>query len=328
MRTKVTSFKFSVFFLSFMLLAFCFGLPGTALSIPAFDVNKLSDMSGFDPAASIEPAGDVVKLGYMNIFSGPGAENGVLNVMSLKWAAYDINKRGGIIVDGKKKKIRVMIGDTQGKPAMTKKVAEKFCLEDKVDVLIGTPGSHLTLVIQNVAKKYKTIHLNDRGVSEALMNAQNFSRYTFRSCITTAMFGQAMAYYYSKRPEKKFYILCQDYSYGHDIANSFKAALKKYKPDHEIVGDEYHPLFMKDFAPYLTKARGAGAEVIYTGDWMPDGGNLVVQAHNLGVDLPIANLYADTYANLQAIGPEAGKTMVNGNTHMVSIDNPRFQEAE
>lgn len=314
--------KFCVFFVSCMLFAYGFGLPGTALSMPAFDISKMSDMSDFDPRAPIEPAGDVVKLGYMNIFSGPGAGNGELNVLSLKWAAHDINKRGGITVDGKKKKISILIGDTQGKPTITKKVAEKLCLEDKVDVIIGTSGSHTTLVIQNVAKKYKTIHLNDRGVSEALMNGKNFSRYTFRTCTTTAMFGQAMAYYYSKRPEKKFYILCQDYSYGHDIANSFKAALKKYKPDHEIVGDEYHPLFMKDFAPYLTKAKGSGAEVLYTGDWMPDSQSLVIQANDLGLEIQIANLYADIYQALKPIGPEAGKRMVNGNSHMTSVDTP------
>ena len=41
-----------------------------------------------------------------------------------------------------------------------------------------------------------------------------------------------------------------------------KNSLKKYKPDAEIVGEEYHPLFLKDFAPYLTKIQGSGAEVL------------------------------------------------------------------
>lgn len=300
-------------------------MPKSAWAIPKFDFDAMSDMSDFDPRASIEPSGDVIKIGYFNIFSGASAGNGELNVISLKWAAHDMNKRGGIVVDGKKKKIRLYLGDTQSKPSITKKVAEKFCLEDNVDILVGTPGSHLTLVIQTVAAKYKKIHLNDRGVSEALMNGTNFSRYTFRTCTTTAMFGQAMAYYYSKRPEKKFYILCQDYSYGHDIANSFKKALKAYKPDHEIVGEEYHPILLKDFAPYLTKVKGSGAEVIYTGDWMPDSQGLVIQANDLGITAQIANLYADIYQSLVTIGPEAGKRMINGNSHMITIETPENQ---
>ena len=43
------------------------------------------------------------------------------------------------------------------------------------------------------------------------------------TCLNSIMFGDAMAYFYSKRPEKKFYILCQDYLFGHEMATGFKA---------------------------------------------------------------------------------------------------------
>ena len=225
-------------------------------------------------------------------------------------------------MDGKKKLIRVLKGDVKGQPSVAKKAAEKLCLEDNVDILSGVSGSHLALVVSTVAKKYKRIMHLECAVADSLLDAKNFHRYAFRTCITTSMFGKAMAYYYAQRPEKKFYILCQDYMYGHDIAKAFKDGLKAYKKDYEIVGEAYHPLFLKDFAPYLTKVQGAGAEVIYTGDWLPDGMNMVVQANSLGIKLPIANLYADTYEGLKAIGGEAGRTMVNGNAHMITVDTP------
>ena len=297
-------------------------VPACVAAMPGFDLSKMSDMSDFNPNDDIEPSGDVVKIGYLNHFSGAGAGNGEVHIIQLNWVVHDLNKRGGIVVDGKKKLIRIIKGDVKGQPAVAKKAAERLCLEDKVDVLSGVSGSHLALVVQNVAKKYKKIYHNDCGVSDSLLNAKNFNRYAFRTCITTSMFGQAMAYYYAQRPEKKFFILCQDYMYGHDIANAFKRGLKKYKKDYEIVGEEYHPLFLKDFAPYLTKVQGADAEVIYTGDWLPDGMNMVMQAHNLGIRLPVANLYADTYEGLKAIGGEAGRKMVNGNAHMITVDTP------
>ena len=53
----------------------------------------------------------------------------------VNWVAHDINKRGGILVDGKRKKIQLIQGDTQGKPAIAKEVAERLCLEEKVHVL-------------------------------------------------------------------------------------------------------------------------------------------------------------------------------------------------
>lgn len=295
---------------------------GAMAAMPGFDLKKMSDMSGFNPNDPIEPKGDVIKIAYLNHFSGPGAGNGEVHIIQLKWVAYDLNKRGGILVDGKMKKIKIYIGDTQGKAAETKKIAEKLCIEDNVDILVGTSGSNLGLVIQNVAKKYKKIFHIDCAVADSLLDAKNFDRLFFRTCITTSMFGRAMAYYYSKRPEKKFYILCQDYVYGHDIADAFKWGLKRYKPDHQIVGEAYHPLFIKDFAPYLAKVQGSGAEVLYTGDWLPDGMNMVMQANNLGMKIPIANLYADTYEGLKAIGGENGRTMVNGNAHMITVNTP------
>ncbi len=299
------------------------GIASTATAaVPGFDLSKMSDMSDFNPNNEIEPTGDVVKIGYVNHFSGPGAGNGEVHIIQLNWVAHDLNKRGGIMVDGKKKLIRVLKGDVKGQPSVAKKAAEKLCLEDNVDILSGVSGSHLALVVSTVAKKYKRIMHLECAVADSLLDAKNFHRYAFRTCITTSMFGKAMAYYYAQRPEKKFYILCQDYMYGHDIANAFKDGLKAYKKDYEIVGEEYHPLFLKDFAPYLTKVQGAGAEVIYTGDWLPDGMNMVVQANSLGIKLPIANLYADTYEGLKAIGGEAGRTMVNGNAHMITVDTP------
>ena len=93
-------------------------------------------------------------------------------------------------------------------------MTEKLCLEDKVDILAGVTGSHLTLIVQNVAKKYKLPFMSYAGYSDELMNGANFNRYTFRVRQNTSMFG-ALGYYYSKRPEKKFYILCQDYAFGH-----------------------------------------------------------------------------------------------------------------
>jgi ABC-type branched-subunit amino acid transport system substrate-binding protein len=105
---------------------------------------------------------------------------------------------------------------------------------------------------------------------------------------TTESIGRGMAYYYGqiRKKEKKFYILCQDYSFGHGMADGFKKGLKEYYPGAQIVGEDYHKLFLTDFAPYLTKIRASGAEVVWTGDWLPDSGNLLKQARQMGIQSP------------------------------------------
>jgi branched-chain amino acid transport system substrate-binding protein len=300
---------------------FLFQVPATA-AMPGFDATKMSDMSNFDPTNPVIPTGDTVKIAIIDAFSGPAAGNGEIYWIIANWVAYDLNQKGGILVDGKKKKIQMIKADTKSQPAVTKKEVERMCLEEKVNAMFGVSGSHLSLVIQQIADQYKTIYMNGHAPSDDLHNGKNFNRYTFRTCMNTSMFGEAMAYFYGKRPEKKFYILCQDYLFGHAMADAFKAGLKKHKPDAQIVGEAFHPLFMKDFAPYITKIQGSGAEVIYTGDWLPDSDNLLMQMKNLGFKLPVANLYADNAETYKALGGQFGKGMVNANDYMVTIDTP------
>lgn len=308
--------------LSLCIFACLLMLAGPALAGGQFKLEDMSDMSDFDPSNFKNPTGDTFKIGLLQIFSGPGAANGDLFWITTVWVAHDINKRGGIMIDGKKKLIEVIKGDTMGKPAATKKAAEKLVLEDKVDVLWGTTGSHLALVIQNVAKKYKKVFHQSLSMSDSLMDKKNFNKYTFQTMWSTKQVGETIAYFYSQRKkEKKFYIICQDYLFGHSLAESFKAGLKKYYPEAEIVGEDYHPLFAKDFAPYLTKVKASGAEVIFTGDWMPDGGNLLKQARQLGVKLPFANIFMDEPNSLSAVGPEGTVGLINFNQYIGDKNN-------
>ncbi|MBS3732650.1 MAG: ABC transporter substrate-binding protein [Desulfobacterales bacterium] len=286
-------------------------LGGTAPGADSsFDPAAMSDMSDFDPNNFQQPEGDTIKLGYLQIMSGAAAGNGELFWPVVTWVAHDINKRGGIMVDGKKKKIEILKGDTQGKPAAARKETERLCLEENVDLLWGTSGSHTAKAIADVAEEYKVPFLNCLSLSDELMNEKNFNRYTFRTLSNTTQWNMALSYYFSKRPETKFSILCQDYMYGHAMADAFKKYLNKYKPEAEIVSEDYHKLWLKDFAPYMTKIMAANPDILYTADWLPDGDNLINQARSMGVNLPIANIYITNPDTLASVGVEGTRNMI------------------
>ena len=198
------------------------GVSAAAAANAKFDVSKMSDMSDFDANKWVNPEGDTIKIGLMDPFSGPGAGNGEIYFLVAAWVAHDLNKRGGIMVDGKMKKIELIKGDTLTQPAKTKKEAERLCLEEKVDALHGTTGSHISVVIQTVAKKYKKIYVNTHALSDVLMDGKNFNRYSFRTLQKAEVHGAALGYFYKHRWEKKFYILCQDYTYGHSMAEGIQ----------------------------------------------------------------------------------------------------------
>jgi branched-chain amino acid transport system substrate-binding protein len=292
----------------------------------SFDADKMGDMSDYDPANPVVPTGDTIKIAIVASFSGPAALNGQIYWAVVNFVAHDINKRGGIWVDGKKKLIEVIKADHMGKPDQCKKICERMVLQEKVNFLWGTDGSHLMKIINETANKYKVIAVNTMSLSDDLMDAANFGRYAFQTAYSTEQVGRAFAYYYGqiRKKEKKFYILNQDYSFGHKLAEGFKDGLKEYYPDAQLVGEDYHKLFLTDYAPYLTKVKASGAEVIFTGDWLPDAGNLLKQSRQMGIMLPFANIYMDEPNSLHEVGVEGTKGLTN-----LSVDfngpNPYFK---
>ena len=270
------------------------------------DLKTFPDMSDFDPNNPVIPTGDTINIAIVAPFTGPATINGQIDFIAIQWAAHAVNKKGGIWVDGKKKLVKVIKADNMSLPDQTKKACERMVLQEKVHVLMGTNGSHLMKIINQVAHKYNVISVCFGSNSDEIQDATNFNRNAFMTTFSVNQVGRGLAYFYGqiRKKENKFYILCQDYSFGRGLADGFKQGLKEYFPQAQVVGEDYHKLFLTDFAPYLTKIKASGAEVIFTGDWLPDAGNLLKQARQMGVKLPFAHLYIDDPVTNSEVGVE------------------------
>ena len=173
----------------------------------AFNADKMSDMSDFDPSKPVIPTGDTIRIAAVNVYSGPGALNGQTHFMALQWAAHDINKRGGILVDGKKKLVQIIKADHMSRPDQCKKVCERMVLQEKVHVLMGTLGSNNMKIINEVANKYKVIAWNYAGMSDDLNDATNFGRYSFMVTYSTEQVGRALSLLFRPDQEKRIKVL-------------------------------------------------------------------------------------------------------------------------
>ena len=122
---------------SAIIIACCLGLvviPRAMAANDFFDPGKMADMSDFDPGNPIIPTGDTIKIALVASFSGPAKVVGELYFASLQSVAHDINKRGGIMVDGKKKLVQVIKANHESKVPIAKKVSERMVLQEKVHV--------------------------------------------------------------------------------------------------------------------------------------------------------------------------------------------------
>lgn len=270
------------------------------------DYKDMPDMSDFDPNHPVIPHGDTIRIAVVAPFSGPAAINGQIDFIAIQWAAHAINKKGGVMVDGKKKLVEIIKADNMSNPDTTKKVCERMVLYEKVHVLMGTNGSHLMKVINLTAKKYNVLAVNFAALSDELQDAANFSPNSFMSCMSVSQIGRGLAYYYGQihKKEKKFYIICQDYSFGRGLGDSFRTGLTEYYPGAQVVGEDYHKLFLTDYAPYITKIKASGAEMIYTGDWPPDVGNLMKQSRQMWLSRRFSGVFMDDPISFNEIGVE------------------------
>lgn len=334
MNVKKNNKTLMIIVLGMLLVSLGVGIPSHVLAAKGDQWGKVDagtelksapDMSDFDPNNPVIPHGDTIKIAIVSEFSGPAAINGQIDFVCMQWAAHSVNKKGGIMVDGKKKLVEIIKADNQANPSTTKKVCERMILKEKVHVLMGTRGSHLMKIINQMAKQYNVLAVDYGANSDELQDATNFSRNTFQSTLSVSQIGRGLAYYYGqiRKKEKKFYILCQDYSFGRSLGESFRKGLKEYYPEAQIVGEDYHKLFLTDFAPYLTKIKASGAEVIFTGDWIPDAANLLKQTRQMGIMLPIANLYVDDPISLAEVGVKGTEGLINITQY--GRENPAFK---
>ncbi len=226
-------------------------------------------------------AADTVKIGISEAISGAFEATGRAYVLGVQFAVDEQNAKGGLLG----KKIELFVDDNEMKPDVAVRKAKKQILENKVDLLGVGAGSQNVLAATKVAEENKKIFINYGGLADSL-TGKDFSRHAFRVTANSYSYAVALAKLMASRPYKRFYILCQDYAFGRDTGKAFKEQLKIYFPQAQIVGEDYHPLETKDFAPYISKVIAAKADAIFTSNWGPDGTNLVRQARSLGLKAP------------------------------------------
>ncbi len=82
-------------------------------------------------------------------------------------------------------------------------------------------------------------------------------------------------------------------------------------------------MFNTDFAPYLTKIKASGAEVVYTGNWgAADADNLLKQARAMGMFIPFAQIYMNNPLNFVDVGIKGTAGMVLSSPYVA--DAPMF----
>jgi branched-chain amino acid transport system substrate-binding protein len=224
----------------------------------------------------------------------------------IKLAVDEINAKGGVMVDGKKRPFAVEVIDTRdlepGVPVSDALLAvEKLILDKKADFILGGPvRSEAALAAMPLLSKYKKVSIVTTGVltpKYSAMVAENYDKFKFCFRIhgeAKHLVGEMFANFKMLKEKYGFnnlFIIAQDVSHARGAADVMKAVATKQ--GWNVTGVEIYPTGATDFSLGLLKAKRTKSQIINIWMDMPESAVLLKQWYEMKIPaLPFGSTLA------------------------------------
>jgi branched-chain amino acid transport system substrate-binding protein len=272
-----------------------------------------------------------IKVGILDTYSGPPAVYGNDALNGFKLALNDINKKGVLGT-----KIEFTTRDDKFKVDIGLSMAKELVMMEKVDLIVGTINSAVSLAVSDYVKGEKVPFIVWISKTEKITGEKGH-RYVFSTAENTYMAGKAGGLALSKKPYIKYWIAGDDYEYGHAIADAAWRNLKALKPKVELIGQSWWKVGEPDLIPYITAITSAkpDAVIFATGGASMTNALKAIKSTGMSGKIPIWIHTATDHAVLKPLGAEAPEgVMGTMDYHFYHPDTPAnrafvkaFQEA-
>src|SRR5271169_3457698 len=239
-----------------------------------------------------------VRIGMVDPLTGVYAAIAQGEVVGAKFAAEEINKKGGIL----DRPVELLIEDSANDVGTGVQKTRKLIERDQVSFIIGDVNSGIAIAMAQVTSEKKVLHIVSGGHTDPITGA-NCSWNVFRICNSTAMDSNAIASTLIEKFGKRWYFLTPDYAYGHSVQAGFEKLLKAAGG---TSAGSLVPLGTPDYSAYLIQAKAYGPQVLIN---VMGGGDQVAslkQFVQFGLDKQMAvggTLFE--LESLRAVPPEA-----------------------
>jgi branched-chain amino acid transport system substrate-binding protein len=197
-------------------------------------------------------AADTIKIGIIDQFSGPFAENG----KQVKEGVEAFMARNGNMVGGRQ--VEVIYRDIGGtNAAVAKRLAEELIVSDGVSLLGGLWLSSEGYAVAPVLNKTKTPMVDFMAASGGILQQTPYMVRTSQS-LWQPVFPEAE--FAMKKGSKRAFIAVADFAPGYDVQEAFKTRFTALGGT--IVGEERIPLNTIDFAPFAERIASAKPDFV------------------------------------------------------------------
>ena len=227
-----------------------------------------------------------VKIGVNMELSGAAAGYGNAQKQGIELAVSEINKKGGIDVNGQKKKIKLIVRDNKTAIATSASVAAQLTNKDKVAAIVGPATTNAgTAEIPNITKaKVPSVSPSATDPNYTLQKNGKVQPFVFRACYQNNFQGSSAAKFVMNNVKAKRVAVYSDNSsdYGNGLAKAFKKAYKG-----KIVDSQTFSEGDKDFNAVLTSFKAKKVDAIYVPGYYTEVGLIIKQARQIGIKVPI-----------------------------------------
>jgi branched-chain amino acid transport system substrate-binding protein len=217
-------------------------------------------------------ADDVIKIGFYNCLTGQNAFGGQLELEGVQLAMKEFPEALG-------KKIELVVVDNKSDKTEAANAVTRLIENNKVNAIIGSYGSSLTIAGGEVAEVAKIPMLTTSSTNPLVTQGK---KYSFRACFIDPQQGAGAATYaYKTLGYKKAALLvdvANDYSVG--LASFFKNSFTKLGG--EIVSDLRYSSGDQDFTAQLTEIISKEPDVVMLPAYFSEGAIILKQARELG----------------------------------------------
>jgi branched-chain amino acid transport system substrate-binding protein len=212
-------------------------------------------------------AEDTIKLGVVNIDTGPFAVSGAFVNDGANFAVETLNAQGGALG----RKYELFIQNHEGKPASAIEAAKKLVEEKGVSFFTGLNPSGTSLAIESKMPQLNALFIDDTAASNDLTGKGCTPNY-FRVGITDGMQVKAFIELAKQSGVKSWDLMMADIAVGHDSAKLFAEAAKANGAT--INKTLYAPITASDLGPYIAQLLDHPADGLFM--YYPSSGGIAL----------------------------------------------------
>jgi branched-chain amino acid transport system substrate-binding protein len=254
-----------------------------SLAVLSFGLFGCPPKEGPGTTSSGAATSDIL-IGEYGSMTGPQATFGLSTHNGIIMAADEINAAGGI--NGRK--IKIDSQDDQSKPEEAANVVTKLISQDNVVAVLGEVASSASIAAAPICQSNKVPMITPSSTNPRVTQMGDF---IFRICFTDDYQGGYQAVFADQwcttnsKPKSVAIITDVKSDYSRGLATVFTAKFTSLGG--KISGTQSYANGDSDFKSQLTAIKATNPSLLYVPGYYTDIGQIAIQAHDLGITVPL-----------------------------------------